>query len=338
LLLTNTGEAMFAASVCEGAGLFIGPAVAGVAPRPFSNSSLHGHQATTGEEYSAHIPETGVDVRPVVHGGDRPYDRSGPLGKGDRLGGTFQVSDPRTNGKEVRTPQHHGRRIDSRRRRTQSGCVADRDSWTAPDVHDPVPGSQAAQSCRKPRVALPAEGHAERGHQSGDACKTGIVGVAIGGRVLFHPVTLTVEADFKSSGQVPEPLLTIGEVAERAHTATSTIRYYERLGLLAADARTSGQRRFREATLRRLVFIGMLRDAGLALADIAGILDAADATEWKAIAARRLEILDSQIDTLHRARGYLAGALLCRYDHPATDCKIMGAEIDRRLGDVGETG
>ena len=37
------------------------------------------------------------------------------------------------------------------------------------------------------------------------------------------------------------------------------------------------------------------------------------------------------IATLLQARAYLSGALLCRYDHPATDCKIMGAEIDRRL-------
>jgi DNA-binding transcriptional MerR regulator len=132
---------------------------------------------------------------------------------------------------------------------------------------------------------------------------------------------------------MPEPLLTIGEVAERAQVATSTIRYYERRGLLAADARQSGQRRFRDATLRRLVFIGMLQDAGLALEDIEGVLNAADVAEWKAIAARRLEVLDEQIARLNEARAYLAGALLCRYDHPATDCKVMGAEIDRRLGD-----
>jgi DNA-binding transcriptional MerR regulator len=123
------------------------------------------------------------------------------------------------------------------------------------------------------------------------------------------------------------------EVAERAHLATSTIRYYERLGLLIADARKSGQRRYRAATLRRLIFIGMLQDAGLALADIALILDASDVGEWKAIAKRRLEVLDDEIATLLRAREYLSGALLCRYDHPATDCKIMGAEIDRRLLD-----
>ena len=130
---------------------------------------------------------------------------------------------------------------------------------------------------------------------------------------------------------VPERLLTIGDVAERAHVATSTIRYYERLDLVVADTRESGQRRYRVETLRRLVFIGMLQDAGLSLTEIAGILDAADMHEWKTIAKRRLGALDEEIATLQQARAYLAGALFCRHDHPVTDCKIMGAEIDRRL-------
>jgi MerR family transcriptional regulator, copper efflux regulator len=130
---------------------------------------------------------------------------------------------------------------------------------------------------------------------------------------------------------VTERLLTIGDVARRADVTTSTIRYYERRGLLTADARSAGQRRYRAKTVRRLVFIGMLQDAGLALEDIAGILDATHVAEWKAIAARRLELLDEEIARLRQARDYLAGALLCRYDHPATDCKIMGIEIDRRL-------
>ena len=151
---------------------------------------------------------------------------------------------------------------------------------------------------------------------------------------MFMTRTLTVEPNFKSSGVVTEPLMRIGEVAARAGVATSTVRYYERRGLLVADARKSGQRRYHLATLRRLVFIGMLQDAGLALDDIEGILDATDVGEWKAIAARRLDVLDEEIARLSRARDYLAGALLCRYDHPATDCKIMGAEIDRRLGDA----
>ena len=128
-----------------------------------------------------------------------------------------------------------------------------------------------------------------------------------------------------------DDLLTIGEVAERAGVATSTIRFYERRGLLAADARRSGQRRYREQSLRRLVFIGMLQDAGLSLDDIAGVLGAERVADWKAIARQRLVALDEEIARLQRARTYLDGALLCRYDHPATDCRIMGAEIDRRL-------
>ena len=128
-------------------------------------------------------------------------------------------------------------------------------------------------------------------------------------------------------------LLTIGEMAEQAHVATSAIRYYERRGLLKPDARQSGRRRYRTETLRRLVFIGMLQDAGLSLDDIDGILNAATVAEWKAIAGRRLEILDEQISKLQHAREFLALARFCRFDHPATDCKVIGAEIDRRLND-----
>jgi DNA-binding transcriptional MerR regulator len=130
---------------------------------------------------------------------------------------------------------------------------------------------------------------------------------------------------------VDDALLTIGEAARRAGVPTSTVRFYERRGLLDADARRSGQRRYRVESLRRLVFIGMLQDAGLSLEDIGGVLGAAHVADWKAIARRRLAVLDAEIARLQLARGYLEGALLCRYDHPATDCWIMGQEIDRRL-------
>ena len=129
--------------------------------------------------------------------------------------------------------------------------------------------------------------------------------------------------------------MTIGEVARRAGVATSTVRYYERRGLLEADARRSGQRRYRLATLRTLVFIGMLQDAGLSLDDIAAVLAADDIAEWKDVAEQRLAVLDGEIERLQHAAMYLRGALLCRYDHPLTECQIMGTEIDRRLAAAG---
>jgi DNA-binding transcriptional MerR regulator len=152
--------------------------------------------------------------------------------------------------------------------------------------------------------------------------------------------TLTLEPGFKSTGPMTtratrssrhDELATIGEVAARAGVATSTVRYYERRGLLDADDRVSGQRRYRTASLRLLVFIRMLQDAGLTLDDVDGILNAATVTEWKAIAGQRLAELDAEIERLEHAREYLQAALLCRFDHPLTECKVMGAEIDRRL-------
>jgi MerR family redox-sensitive transcriptional activator SoxR len=128
--------------------------------------------------------------------------------------------------------------------------------------------------------------------------------------------------------------MTIGEMARQARIATSAIRYYERRGLLSADARQSGQRRYRTETLRRLVFIAMMQDFGLTLDEVHGVLNAATATEWKSIAGQRLAALDEQIAHLRLARGLLAAALCCRFDHPATDCGVMGAEIDRQLDRV----
>ncbi len=133
-------------------------------------------------------------------------------------------------------------------------------------------------------------------------------------------------------------LLTIGELARRAGVPTSTVRYYERRGLLAPDARRSGQRRYHEPSLRRLVFIGLMQDAGMSLDDIAGVLAAESVGDWKQIGAHRLAALDEQLEALQRARAYLAGALRCRHAHPLTECPVMGAEIDRRLTASADAG
>lgn len=55
----------------------------------------------------------------------------------------------------------------------------------------------------------------------------------------------------------------------------------------------------------------MLRDAGLVLDDIDGILRATTVEEWKAIAKRRLEVLDEEIARLGHSREIPAAALLC---------------------------
>ena len=115
--------------------------------------------------------------------------------------------------------------------------------------------------------------------------------------------------------------------------ATSTVRYYERRGLLAADARRSGQRRYRASSLRTLVFIGMLQDAGLSLDDIAAVLGARTSASGRASPGSAWPCSTRRSSGCSTPRMYLRGALGCRFDHPLTECRIMGAEIDRRLAE-----
>lgn len=89
-------------------------------------------------------------------------------------------------------------------------------------------------------------------------------------------------------------MLTIGEVARRAGLKTTTLRYYESLGLLPAPARESGQRRYEDSIFQRLALIKLAQRAGLRLAEIHTLLhDFSDATppaeRWQKVTCTKLE-------------------------------------------------
>ena len=66
-----------------------------------------------------------------------------------------------------------------------------------------------------------------------------------------------------------ELALTIADAAARTGTTVHTLRYYERENLLDAVARNdSGRRRFTEADLARIEFIGRLRSTGMPIRGI----------------------------------------------------------------------
>ncbi len=68
-------------------------------------------------------------------------------------------------------------------------------------------------------------------------------------------------------------MLTIGELSKATGTNISTIRHYERVGLLLVAARSDGnQRRYDEADRARLSFITRSRDLGLSIDAIRDML------------------------------------------------------------------
>ena len=72
------------------------------------------------------------------------------------------------------------------------------------------------------------------------------------------------------------PELTIGEISRRAGVAASTVRYYESIGLLPAPERERGQRRYDESVLGKLGFIGVAKEAGFTLPEIAELMGASE--------------------------------------------------------------
>lgn len=81
--------------------------------------------------------------------------------------------------------------------------------------------------------------------------------------------------------------LTIGQVAARAGLRTSSIRYYESVGVLADPERVGGQRRYSPEVLLRLGFIDVAQRAGFSLEEIRQLLEGSS----KAQASERLQEL-----------------------------------------------
>jgi MerR family transcriptional regulator, redox-sensitive transcriptional activator SoxR len=117
-----------------------------------------------------------------------------------------------------------------------------------------------------------------------------------------------------SQGQQETGTMRIGEVAEQAGVRTSLIRYYERIGLLPAPQRVSGQRRYDASVLRRLAVIDVAQRAGLSLDEIGELVRAGNeplSGQLQGIAERKLPEIDALIDRAQRVRAWLQTATGC---------------------------
>ena len=119
------------------------------------------------------------------------------------------------------------------------------------------------------------------------------------------------------AGMHTTDLLTVGEIARRSGFAESAIRYYDRLGLLAATRTSGGQRRFERGTLRRLAFIRAARNVGLSLDEVAAALASLPAgrtptkADWSRLSRGWRQRLDEQIAALIALRDGLDSCIGC---------------------------
>jgi MerR family redox-sensitive transcriptional activator SoxR len=129
--------------------------------------------------------------------------------------------------------------------------------------------------------------------------------------------------------------LTIGEVARRAGVATSSIRYYESIGLLPEPERLHGQRRYDGEALGRLAFIGVAQSAGFKLSEIkelVGGIDGGDALSERirSASARKLDEVEALLERTRAMKGWLEVAQECGCATPE-ECALFPTQGD---GDV----
>ena len=122
----------------------------------------------------------------------------------------------------------------------------------------------------------------------------------------------------------------IGELARRTATRAETIRYYERIGLLPAPARTSSNyRTYSEQQVARLDFIRRCRGLGMSLGEIGALLQFCDHPLRNCDAVNRLlEEHVRQVETRIAELQSLARQLrelrtVCRVPGRASDCGIL---------------
>ena len=110
--------------------------------------------------------------------------------------------------------------------------------------------------------------------------------------------------------------LTIGEAAHRAGVAASTLRYWERAGLLEAPRRVGGKRRYDPAVLRQIEMIALSKRAGFTLAETRVVLSGfsektAPPKIWRDLAASKLPEIEQTLAEAEAMKTILEEGLRC---------------------------
>ena len=129
----------------------------------------------------------------------------------------------------------------------------------------------------------------------------------------------------------PLPRLTIGALGKRTGCKVETIRYYERIGLLPAPARSQGgHRHYGETTLKRLNFIRRARHLGFSLDTVRALLALADGEgetceEVERIVSRHLKDVRVKRDDLAVMEGVLSEMVSRCAGGTMPDCPLIEA-------------
>jgi DNA-binding transcriptional MerR regulator len=141
---------------------------------------------------------------------------------------------------------------------------------------------------------------------------------------VHHANTLDLEVDFNVKGY--HETMRIGNVAHQTGLTTTTIRYYEDIGLVPPPTRApNGYRDYAPEAVERLRFVRDAQDSGLSLSEIASILELRSQGESTCehvieLMERHLEDVDRRIERLQASRELYAGLIARAKRLDPADC------------------
>jgi MerR family transcriptional regulator, redox-sensitive transcriptional activator SoxR len=115
----------------------------------------------------------------------------------------------------------------------------------------------------------------------------------------------------------PKAQISIGQLSARSGVAASALRYYEDLGLIHSERSAGNQRRYAQATLRRVAFIRSAQRVGLTLDEVAEALATLPENrtptkaDWARLSRSWRPRIDAQIERLEQLRDKLDGCIGC---------------------------
>ena len=130
--------------------------------------------------------------------------------------------------------------------------------------------------------------------------------------------------------------LSIGDAARRSGVKIETIRFYERIGLVAPPPRSAGGHRvFGAAEVTRLNFVRRARELGFTLDQVRDLLALADGREGTCAEAEKLgraqlAATRDRIADLKRMEGVLADMVARCAGGTVPDCPILEALLEGR--------
>lgn len=123
--------------------------------------------------------------------------------------------------------------------------------------------------------------------------------------------------------------LTIGDLGKATNTKVETIRYYERIGLLAKPDRTGGNyRAYGQDALARLSFIRRARDLGFSIPQIGALVALwqdrqRPSRQVKALAQAHIGALEQKARELLTMKAALEHLVHCCQGDDRPDCPIL---------------